>query len=376
MLIKRFLEDKILKYLQPNKVVVIYGPRQAGKTTLLKQILPKIKEDYLLISGEDRLVKEWLGSQSLITLKANLGNKTLLVIDEAQKIDQIGLNLKILIDGVPGLKIIATGSSSFELANQVGEPLVGRQWPFMLYPIAQLELSTFQSPYEAKAQLPERLIFGSYPAVINLSSYEEKKQLLNTIVDNYLYRDLLEYEGIKKSQKILSVLRLIAFQIGHEVSLNEVGGQVSLNLRTVERYLDLLEKAFVLKRVYGFSRNLRKELTKNSRFYFFDNGVRNALINNFNSLEVRDDLGALWENYLFMERMKKQEYQPLFANNYFWRTYTRQEIDLVEEREGKFFGFEFKWGSKKVNAPSEWLKTYPNAVFEVINKENYLSFIT
>jgi len=376
MQIPRSVESKIKKFLQPNKVIVIYGPRRVGKTTLLNQILKKEeKKDYLFLSGEDRNAREWLESQSIQTLKENIGSKKLLVIDEAQKVNQIGLSLKLIVDHIKGIKVIATGSSSFELANQVGEPLVGRKWQIHLYPVAQIELNRIEDRIETASNLENRLIYGSYPEIVTKKTMELKKQLLNSLVDNYLYRDLLELEDIKKSRKILDLLKLLAFQIGKEVSLNEVGNSLNLNQKTVEKYLDLLEKVFVLKKVYGFSRNLRKEINKTSRYYFYDNGIRNAVINNFNNLKTRNDTGQLWENYLFIERMKKQEYQSIFANNYFWRTYDRKEIDLVEERDGKLYGFEFKWGDKKPKVPSGWLENYKEASFEVVNRRNYLKFI-
>ena len=375
MNIPRAIQPDILKKLQPNKVVVIYGPRQVGKTTLLHHIIPRIKEDYLFLSGEDRAVQLWLSSQSIETLKENIGRKQVLIIDEAQKVPKIGLNLKLIVDHIKDIKVIATGSSSFELAFQVGEPLVGRKWQFYLYPIAQLELNQLEAPYQTKSRLESRLIYGVYPEVITTKDVALKRELLNSIVDNYLYRDLLELDGIRKSRKIIDVLKMMAFQIGKEVSLSELGSNVNLDLKTVEKYLDLLEKVFVIRRVDGFSRNLRKEITKNSHYYFFDNGIRNALINNFNDLKTRDDIGQLWENYLFMERIKKQHYQNIYLNRYFWRTYTQQEIDLVEEREGKLFGYEFKWGSKKGKIPSEWRKAYPEAEYQTINRDNYLDFI-
>ncbi|MBU4210075.1 ATP-binding protein [Patescibacteria group bacterium] len=375
MLIPRFIKKQIIKRIEPNKVVVIYGPRRAGKTTLLNEILKDIKEKYLLLSGEDREVKNWLSSQSINILKENIGNNKLVVIDEAQKVNKIGLNLKLIVDHIENIKVIATGSSSFELANQVGEPLVGRKWQFTLFPIAQLELSGIEEVFESREKLGSRLIYGTYPDVIVEKNITKKGEILNSLVDNYLYRDLLEFDEIRKANKILELLKLIAFQIGNEVSLNELANNLSINQRTVEKYLDLLEKVFVIKRVYGFSRNLRKEIYKNSRFYFYDNGVRNALINNFNDLKTRDDIGKLWENFLFIERMKKQSYKKIYCNNYFWRTWDKKEIDLVEERGGKLFGFEFKWGDKKIKAPKLWKETYKNAEFKVINRENFLKFV-
>jgi hypothetical protein len=375
MKIPRCIKNELLHKLQPQKVVVLYGPRQVGKTTLLNEVLSESREPYLFLSGEDVDTQTWLSSRSLEKLKQHIGNTKLVVIDEAQKVDQIGLNLKLLVDHIPEIRILATGSSSFELANQVGEPLVGRKWQFLLYPIAQMEMTESEAPSETFARLETRLRYGCYPAVITSPHIDEKREILESIVDNYLYRDLLEHDEIRKSQKIIDILKLLAFQIGSEVSLHELGTSVQLDMKTVERYLDLLEKVFVIKRVYGFSRNLRKEVTKTSRYYFLDNGIRNAIINNFNDFTTRDDVGQLWENYLFVERLKKQEYHKIFANTYFWRTWDKKEIDLVEERDGKLYGYEFKWGKKTPTAPKDWIETYENAEYEVVNKENYLSFI-
>ncbi len=378
MFIERAIKSQILDKFWLKKAIIIYGPRQAGKTTLLKNILSglDIKASYQFISGEEIEVQKWMSSQSVETLASYIGSDKLLVIDEAQKIDNIGLNLKLIVDHLPEVQVIATGSSSFELANQVGEPLVGRKWQFFLFPIAQLELAASESGLETAKRLPERLIYGSYPEVITSSGREAKRDLLRSILDNYLFRDLLVLEEIRKSAKLVALLKLIAFQIGSEVSLRELAASLSLNIATVGRYLDLLEKTFVIKRVGGFSRNLRKEISKTSRYYFFDNGVRNALINNFNDLETRDDVGQLWENYLFMERWKKREYRKIHANEYFWRTYDQKEIDLVEEREGKLYGYEIKWGKKGGKEPKLWKETYKEAEYKTVNKENYLDFIT
>lgn len=375
MKIKRYILPKIKQDLTSDKVIVIYGPRQVGKTTLLSELKNNFKEKTLFMSGEDRFVQEWLSSRSIAILKKNIGDYKILVIDEAQHIDQIGLNLKLIVDHLENVKVIATGSSSFELANQIGEPLVGRKWQFDLFPIAQIELKEREDYLSTKENLPERLIFGSYPEVITTINLNKKKQLLNSIVDNYLFKDILALKELKKPQKLVDLLKLLAFQIGKEVSVSELANNLNVNFSTVERYLDLLTKIFIIIRVDGFSRNLRKEITKNSRYYFYDNGIRNALISNFNDLKTRNDIGQLWENYIILERLKKRTYTQIFANQYFWRTYDQKEIDLVEEREGKLFGYEIKWGSKKVKEPKIWRETYPNAEFKVINQENYLDFI-
>lgn len=375
MEINRYIKKDILKKLQPNKVVVLYGPRQVGKTTLVKEILKDFKkEDYLFLNGENKSVQRWLSSQEVDILRQYIGNYKLLIVDEAQKVDHIGLNLKLIVDNFSGIRVLATGSSSFELANQVGEPLVGRKWQFTLFPISQLELVEYESRGETENKLESRIIYGAYPDVVKTDIFKEKQDILNEIVDSYLYQDLLEFNEIKKSQKIIDILKNLAFQIGSEVSLQELGNAVSLNIRTVEKYLDLLEKTFVIKRVSGFSRNLRKEVSKMSKYYFFDNGVRNAIIQNFNTLDLRNDVGQLWENYLFMERLKRNKYKNIKSNIYFWRTYDKKEIDLIEEREGKLFGYEFKY-NKLVKAPKAWKETYPQASFEVINKDNYLDFV-
>lgn len=374
--IDRFVKSDIIQHLSPNKVVVIYGAKQVGKTTLIKEIIKEVNKPHMFISGEDMDVQDWLSSQSVSTLKKYIGDKKFLIIDEAQKVDQIGINLKLIVDHIEDIKIIATGSSSFELAHQVGEPLVGRKWQYNLYSIAQLELSKMEDIHITKANLEDRLIYGSYPNVITAVGIEEKQRTIKEITTSYLYKDTLAFSGIKKSDKIHSLLKKIAFQIGKEVSLNELGNSLDLDSRTVENYLDILEKAFVIKRVSGFSRNLRKEITKNSRFYFLDNGVRNAVIGNFNALDSRDDVGQIWENYLFIERMKKREYKKIYANQYFWRTWDRKEVDLVEERDGKLFGYELTWNEKKTKkAPKDWLGVYDNAFYEVIHRDNYLDFI-
>jgi len=373
--IARYIEKDILNHFQPNKVVVIYGPRRVGKTTLLYQLARRINEPTLWLNGENLDIQEWLSSRSLYKLTDGIGNFRTVIIDEAQRVDKIGLNLKIMVDSIPGIRIIATGSSSFDLAHQVGEPLVGRKWQYTLYPIAQLELSPKETPFESKLKLESRLIYGSYPEAITSQGHRDKQTVLESIVDGALFKDVFMLEGVKKPTKIVQLAKALALQIGNQVSLTELSNILNINLATVERYLDLLEKTFIVIRVSGFRRNLRTELTKTCRYYFWDNGVRNALINNFNQLDVRSDTGQLWENYIFVERMKKRDYQHIISNIYFWRTHDRQEIDLVEERSGKLYGIEIKWSPKKLRPPHNWLATYRNAEFTTINRENYLEFI-
>lgn len=375
MYIPQFQLERLKRRVAPGKVVVIYGPRRTGKTTLIKHFLDG-QEDYLLVNGEDLQTQEELSSQSISKLKGFVGEKKLLVIDEAQNIPQVGLNLKLIVDHIPDVMVIATGSSSFDLARQVGEPLTGRRRVLNLFPLSQMELDQVENGAERKARLDSRLIYGSYPETVLSPSDAERSEYLRELVSSYLYKDILAVDGVKKSQKMIQLLQLIAHQVGKEVSYNELGTQLGMSKNTVERYLNLLEQVFVLVNIRGLSRNLRSEVTRTSRYYFYDLGIRNALINNFNSLGKRNDVGALWENYLVMERLKKQEYHRISSNNFFWRTYEQQEIDWVEEREGNLFGFEFKWKKTRVRPPKQWVEAYPEASFELISQDNYLDFIT
>ena len=368
--------DKLESIKETNKVIIIYGPRRVGKTTLLNQYLRKTKEGYLFVNGEDIDAQYYLSSQSIQKLKDFIGDNKLLIIDEAQKVDNIGLNLKLIVDHIEKVRVVASGSSTFDLAKNVGEPLTGRKISLKLFPLSQIELSRIENPAETRANLEKKLIFGSYPEIIIAKSDRKRREYLHEIVSSYLYKDILEMNGIKKSQKLIQLLQLLAFQIGKEVSLSELGRQLNMSKNTVERYLDLLEQVFVIINIRGFSRNLRKEIAKMPRYYFYDNGIRNALINNFNLIHLRNDTGELWENYIIIERIKKQHYQDIWSNNYFWRTYNQKEIDWVEEREGKLFGYETKWARDKYKEPKEWKETYENALYRVIDQENYLNFIT
>jgi predicted AAA+ superfamily ATPase len=375
MKISRFYSD-LSKFLKPKKALVIFGPRQAGKTTLITDYLATSDLKYKLESGDNIKTQEIFSSQNFDVLKSYIEGYELLVIDEAQKIPNIGNGLKIIIDHVPKIKIIATGSSSFELAGQIGEPLTGRKRTLTLYPIAQQELLSLYNSHELQEKLPDYLIYGSYPEVITTRSKKEKINLLEELIHSYLLKDILELEKVKSAKLLLDLLRLLAYQIGSEVSLNELGQQLGIDTKTVARYLDLFEKAFVVYNLRGFSKNLRKEITKKSKYYFYDNGIRNAIISNFNDLEKRNDIGQLWENFIFMERIKIRSYHSINANEYFWRTWSGQEIDLIEERAGKLFAYEFKWSNEKVKVPKVWLENYPNSTFSVISKQNYLKFIT
>ncbi|MBN2819296.1 MAG: ATP-binding protein [Bacteroidales bacterium] len=367
----RDLSNNIIKKLQSNKVVLIFGARRVGKTVLVKEILNQVNEPVLTLNGEDINVHDKLAIRSVENYKQILGSYKFLYIDEAQKIPEIGLKLKLMIDEIDGLKIIISGSSSFDIHKDAGEPLTGRKYSFNLFALSESEYNQIENIISKVDKVRERLVFGSYPELLHLPDREDKIDYLNEMVSSYLLKDILVYENIKNSQKIFNLLRLIAFQIGGEVSLQELGNQLGISKNTVEKYLDLLSKVFILHKVEGFSRNLRKEITKNSRWYFLDNGIRNAVIANFNPIESRNDIGALWENYMISERLKYQEYRRLSSNNYFWRTYEQQEVDWVEERDGSLFGYEFKWNEDKVKIPTQWKSTYPNASFEVINKDNF-----
>lgn len=371
----RDLAENIIKKMQPNKVVVIFGARRVGKTVLVKEILEQINEPVLSLNGDDINVHDRLSIRSVENYRQILGTHRLLFIDEAQKIPEIGLKLKLMIDEIEGLRIIISGSSSFDIHKDAGEPLTGRKYSFNLFALSENEYNQIENNISKVDKVKERLVFGNYPELVHLPNREDKIDYLNEMVSSYLLKDILVYENIKHSQKIFNLLRLIAFQIGGEVSLQELGKQLGISKNTVERYLDLLSKVFILHKVEGFSRNLRKEITKNSRWYFLDNGIRNAVIANFNSIESRNDVGALWENYIISERLKYQEYRRVSSNNYFWRTYEQQEVDWVEEREGTLFGYEFKWKENKVKVPSQWISAYPNATFEVINQNNFSKWL-
>ena len=375
--IKRAVLDNFGSYLKPNKVLILLGARRVGKTQLIKKYIESSNEKVLQLNGEDLNNARLLEERTLENYTRLFQNIELLVIDEAQAIQNIGLILKFIVDNIEGIKIIATGSSMFDLANKLGEPLVGRKNTLFLYPLSQIEFSAYENYIQTTENQETRLIFGGYPELTHYQSWEEKQTYLREIVSSYLLKDILVFDGIKNSNKIYGLLRLIALQIGKEVSLQELGNQLQMSKNTVERYLDLLSKVFILFKIEGFSRNLRKEITKTSRWYFYDNGIRNAIINNYNSIQNRTDIGDLWENYLASERMKKQEYQKIFRKNYFWRTYDRQELDWLEEEAEKLSAFEFKWNeNKKSKIPTAFEKAYPEADFEVINKKNYLDFIT
>ena len=366
---------KLESSLVPGKVLVIYGPRRAGKTTLLKSYLDSCGLRYRLETGDDIRTRHLLGSGDLRQIVALAEGFDLVAIDEAQQIPGIGLGLKILVDHLPHLRIVATGSSSFDLAAAVGEPLTGRKRTHTLYPVSQLELNQTNNRYDLRQRLEEFLIYGSYPEIVVTAGRKAKIELLEELSGSYLLKDVFALDRIRSSRTLVDLLKLIAFQVGNEVSLHELATQVKLDVKTVGRYLDILEKAFVIVRVGGFSRNLRSEVTSKAKYYFLDNGVRNAVIGQYNLLDSRNDVGALWENFVVTERLKKRSYTGIFGTYHFWRTYDGKEIDYVEERDGGLFGFECKWSEQRAKPPKKWLASYPGATFELILPENYLDFV-
>ncbi len=374
-MIARFLKNQIIERIQQSsKIVLIYGSRQVGKTTLVQALLKELPYKTLHINADNRAFADVLSSRDLDKLRRLVGGYELVFIDEAQRISDIGINLKIIHDQIPEVKIVATGSSSFELANIVREPLTGRTWTFTLYPISLGELNVNNNLFELDQRLEEFLLFGMYPEVFSYPGATDKVAFLKELSGAYLYKDILELADVRHSRKVHDLVRLLAYQIGATVSLNELGRQLEMSKETVARYIDLLEKAFIVFRLSGYSRNLRKEVVKMDKVYFYDLGVRNAVIDNFNALNARNDIGQMWENFLVAERMKHNAYRRHFANRYFWRTYTGAELDYLEESGGQLMGYEFKWAAKIAKAPKSWIETYPEASFQCINRENYLEF--
>jgi predicted AAA+ superfamily ATPase len=372
-MIERILE--IDKYIKLNKVLVIYGPRQVGKTTLIKKYLHNIKGSAIYKTGDDLVFANDFGQCSLNLIKKIVPENSLFIIDEAQKIPNIGRALKLLVDNVANVKVLVTGSSAFDLANRTSEALTGRKTVCILFPISLQEAINQFTAYEIEKKLTDLMIYGMYPEVMCLASHTEKVDKISEIAHSYLLKDLLEFDTVKSSGILMNLLKLIAFQIGSEVSTTELAKTLGIDKKTVMRYLDLLEKSFVLFSLRGFSRNLRKEVSKMGKYYFYDLGIRNALISNFNDIDTRNDVGQLWENFMIIERMKNNSYMHNPVNYYFWRTYSQKEIDLIEEHGGKLYGYEFKWKKANIKAPSEWLNTYKNASFEIISNDNYLKFI-
>lgn len=381
MKIQRILEKEVKKALIPGRAVIIMGARRVGKTTLLKNILEQVSLENKKVSFlncDDLEIRTKFSDISLSALKNLFSDTDLIIFDEAQRIKNIGITLKMIVDEMPDKRLIATGSSSLELANEVSESLTGRKKTFYLFPISFLELKSHQDEnyFASSENLDQALRFGSYPEIFKMSTQQEKEEYLLELTTDYLYKDALEYQDIRNPEQLRKLLTALALQISQEVSLPELANTVGIDQKTVMRYLDLLEKSFVIFRLPALSRNIRKEISKSRKIYFYDLGIRNALIKNFNTYDLRQDRGHVWENFLVSERKKRDIYLKESKNYYFWRTYDQKEIDLVEEREGKLFGYEFKWGVKKVKEPKEWRRIYQNAEFEVINQDNYLEFIS
>ena len=377
MQIPRLIENQIVKRIGKQKVILLYGTRRTGKSTIIENIAGKGEKNTLLLQGEDMEVSRLLQNRTVANYKRLVGGKKLIIIDEAQTIPEIGKSLKLMIDNVKGITIIATGSSSFDLQNSTGEPLVGRDLIYQLYPISQQELSSIQDHLTTVHDLEERLIYGSYPELWHLENNEERENYLKQLVNSYLLKDLLIMENIKGAHTLYKLLQLLAFQVGHEVSTVELGNNLQLNRQTVDRYLDLLSKVFIIYPLSGYSNNLRKEVNKSKKWYFYDNGIRNALIANFNPLSQRNDIGQLWEQYFLSERIKYNSYANYFPQYFFWRTYDGQEIDFLElNNKQNLQAIECKWQDQKVKIPVAFSKAYPNASFNMVNRDNYLDWIT
>lgn len=376
---KRYLQEKIESQLYKGKVIVLYGARRVGKTFLSKQILEnqvKAGKKILYVNCELLDAKKNLETTNEQDLKKYLGNVDFVVFDEAQHIKSIGLVLKILVDTYPEIQIMATGSSSFDLANNIGEPLVGRKREFILYPLSMQEIIDNTNFHEASSILDSVLLYGLYPAIYKLP-YEQAKNDIREIASSYLYKDILMFENIKNSSLLLDLLQLLALQIGNEVSYNELATKLGINVRTVEKYIDLFEKCFIVFSLRALRRNIRNEVSRKSKkIYFYDLGIRNAIIQNFNKLDLRQDAGGLWENFCIIEKLKYNQANNIFVNQYFWRMYSGQEIDYIEEHDEKLDGYEFKYNSKaKIKIPSKFLQTYENTSFNVIHRDNWFEFL-
>lgn len=369
-IILRKLQQNISDRLFQKKIIILYGARQVGKTTLVKKILADHGDDTEYFNCEAGPVQRALDTTNPSELRSYLGDKKIIVLDEAQVIESIGLKLKLIADTFPEMQVIATGSSSFELADKISEPLTGRAARFTLYPLSLGELINWEGRLKLESALDKILRFGLYPSVYSAKTEEKAKDELAEIADNYLYKDVLSFEGLRKSGVVSKLLELLALQIGSEVSIRELATALGINHLTVERYINILEQAFIIKVLRSFSRNLRKEVTKSFKVYFYDLGIRNHLINNLNPLSLRNDVGALWENFCIIERLKHDTYRKRRASYYFWRTYDGQEIDLIEDEGGKLSAFEFKWNKKVIKEPHAFKMAYPDSGFEVVNKES------
>ena len=373
--IARTLQAKIEERLAPGKAVLIYGAHRVGKTILLKEIFNKIEGKKMLLIGEDMDVQNMLQNRSVHHYRQLFEGINLLAIDEAQSIPEMGSVIKLIIDEIPHIQVIATGSSSFDLLNKIGEPLVGRASQFLLTPFSIREIAQKQNGMELRQNLENRIVYGSYPEVVGMTSNTMKEEYLRDIVNAYLLKDILAIDGLRNTAKMNRLLQLVAFQIGSEVSYEELGKQLGMHRETVEKYLDLLSKVFVVYKLGAFSRNMRKEVSKAGKWYFYDNGIRNAIIGDFKDANSRMDMGKLWENFFITEKLKDNQNHLLHCQFHFWRTYDQQEIDLIEEKNEVINAYEMKWGKKLPKAPAGFMKTYTGADFNVVNPDNYLEFL-
>ena len=374
-LIKRTIQKSIEQSLFKGKAVILYGARQVGKTTLIKEIQKKFSESSIYLNCDEPDVRSALTDATSTSIKTYIGNKKIIFLDEAQRVKNIGLSLKLMIDNFPDMQILATGSSSFDLSNQIAEPLTGRKYEFYLYPFSMEELSQIASPQELVRMLEQRILLGMYPEITKYGA-EEAQERLRNIAQSYLYKDVLQYQNIKNPEILEKLLQALALQIGNEVSYNELAGIVGVDKKTIANYIQILEKAFVIFRLRPFSRNLRKELTKLRKIYFVDTGIRNALISNFNPFNLRQDIGALWENFLISERQKMNNNRKIKVNAYFWRTHQQQEIDYLEEQQGVISAFEFKWKSKSFKPSKVFSEAYPESKTRLVTRDNFQEFLT
>jgi len=371
MQVTRILKTILIDQFHQGKAIVLIGPRQVGKSTLINEILEN--KDFLFFDGDDFATQKLLELPNTTLIKRLIGDKKIVFIDEAQRIKNIGITSKIIIDQCKDVQLILSGSSAFELNNEINEPLTGRKWEYNLFPISFEELEKAIGFLEVNRQLEQRVIFGMYPDVLNYPGRE--REVLENLINSYLYKDILMLSGIKKADMLQKLTMALALQIGSEVSYTELSNTLGMNKETVSNYIDLLEKAYVVFRVNPLSRNLRNEIKTNKKIYFYDTGLRNALISNFNSLDLRQDKGALWENFLIAERIKHLKYHRKYSKTYFWRTVQQQEIDWVEEIDGSIQAYEFKWKSKNnVKIPQKFIDAY-NADFKVVDINNYHEFI-
>lgn len=372
---KRTLQELVSQRMGEGKAIIVYGPRQVGKTTVLKLLLEE-RSDVLWLNGDEPDVRALFENITSTRLKTIIGQRRVVVIDEAQRISNIGLCMKLITDNLPEVQLIATGSSSFDLANNIQEPLTGRKKEYLMFPLSFQELVEANGWMDERRLLPHRLVFGSYPDVLNHAG--EEKETLTELADSYLYKDILSFDRIKKSDKLVKLLQALAYQVGSLVTYNELAQLCGLDAKTVESYVQLLEQAFIIFRLGSYSRNLRNELKFSRKIYFWDCGIRNAVIGNFQQLEMRSDTdkGALFENYVIAERMKALRYAKSYAKSYFWRTAAKHEIDYIEEKDGQLAAYEFKWNPKKhPSAPTSFATSYPDATFKVVTRENYDEFV-